>query len=720
MNEPTGKWYRIGGSILLAANTFVLFLVCFSNSIVLPPWLQVVGRMHPLLLHFPIVILLLAALIAFIRPRDPALQKWKHVAIRILLLTGALLTAFTVIMGIFLSKEAGYDEAGLQWHKWGGVVLLWLVSALYVLTRRQLEGQWWMKGGMLLVTLLLLVTGHLGADITHGANFVLAPVTPQQPKLVPLEKAEVYTDLVQPILEEKCMGCHNAGKAKGGLVLEHPAQLLKGGKNGKAIVAGHPDQSLIYARLLLPPDDKKHMPPAGKPQLNEKETALLYHWIKSGASFNLKAIALPMDDSLRMAAASLLQAPASEPVYDFAPADEELVQQLNNNYRVIYPIAQHAAPLVVNCYNKDQFNSKTIEELLPLKKQIIEMHLQKMPVEDKDLKLLASFKELRVLNLNFTNIKGQTLAELASLPKLERLSLSGTPVTLAALQALKSAKALKELYLWNSGLAAGDFEKLQKQLPQTAIVKGFIEDGAHPLKLNQPILASTDLVFKDKMQVCLRHPVKGVAIHYTLDGTAPDTVNSPVLKDSVEISQNTVVRAIATKNGWYASDPVQFAFSRTTYIPDSVVLITTPDGSYAGSGALTLNDKQRGGAEQGNGKWLGYYKDPLEALLIYKTPVPVSQVCIGILSNVNGYIFPPSKIEIYGGQDPKHLKLLKKVIPAPGKKDDPSMSMDVKCDFPATNVSCLKVVLTGLEKIPDWHPGKGGRGWVFADELMIN
>lgn len=720
MNEPTSRWYRIGGKILLATNTFVLFLVCFSGSIVLPPWLQVIGRMHPLLLHFPIVILLLAALIAFIQPRDPALLKWKQQAIQGLLLAGALLSAVTVIMGLFLSREAGYDETALQWHKWGGVVLLWLVSGLYLLARKQLDNQWWVKGGMLMVTMLLLVTGHLGADITHGSNYVLAPVTPQRSKQVPFEKAEVYADLVQPILEEKCISCHNASKAKGGLILEQPAQLLKGGKNGKGIVAGHPDQSLVFERLLLSPDDKKHMPPIGKPQLTGKETALLYHWIKSGASFNLKAISLATGDSLRIVAASLLQSPAAEPVYDFSAADEKLVQQLNNNYRVIYPISQHAAPLVVNCYNKDQFNSKTIEELLPLKKQIIEMHLQKMPVEDKDLKLLASFKELRVLNLNFTNVKGQTLSELAGLPKLERLSLSGTPVTMAQLQALKASKTLKELYLWNSGLTVADFAALQKQLTQTAIIKGFIEDGSHLLKLNQPILLSSDLVFKDKMQLRLKHPVKGVAIHYTLDGSAPDTVNSPVLKDSLEISQNTVVRAVACKSGWYASDPVQFAFSRTTYIPDSVVLVTTPDGSYAGSGAITLNDKQRGGAEQGNGKWLGYNKDPIEALLIYKTPVPVSQVSVGILSNVNGYIFPPSSIEIYGGQDAKHLKLLKKIVPPVGKKDDPSMSMDVKCDFPSVTVSCLKVVLKGLEKIPDWHPGKGGRGWVFADEVMVN
>ncbi|RFS26546.1 cytochrome C [Chitinophaga silvatica] len=720
MTETNGKWYRIGGKVLLATNVFVLFLVFFNSKIVLPAWIQVIGRMHPLVLHFPIVLLLLAGLLSFIRLSDSRIIALKAELLKILLLAGALFAAVTVIMGLFLSKEGGYESDALLYHKWGGVLILWLATTLYGVADRPLKSEWWIKGGTILTALLVIVTGHWGADITHGNNFVLAPVIPNKGKQVPLESAVVYADLIQPILEEKCINCHSAGKAKGGLVLSQASMLLKGGKGGKSLLAGHPDQSLLFQRLLLPEDDKKHMPPAGKPQLTETETALLYHWIKSGASFNLKAISLAASDSLRIIAASMLQSPAAEPVYDFAAADEKLVQQLNNNYRVIYPIAQHAAPLVVNCYNKNVFTSKSIEELLPLKKQIIEMHLQKMPVQDADLKLLASFKQLRTLNLSFTNIKGTTLGELAALPNLQSLSLSGTPVTVAQLQVLKKMSSLKELFIWNSGLSSNDLSTLQNQLAPINIIKGFIDDGQHPLKLNQPILLSDHLIFQGRMQLQLKHPVRGAAIHYTLDGSAPDTVNSPVFTDSILLESNTIVRAIATKSGWYASDPVQYNFARTTYVPDSIVLITKPDGSYPGSGAITLIDKQKGGAEQGNGKWLGYVKEPLEALLLFKNPAPVSNVSVGILSNVNGYIFPPTSIEIYGGADEKHLRLLKRVVPTPGKKDDPNMAMEVDCSFATTNVSCMKIVLNPVTKIPDWHPGKGNRGWVFADEVRIN
>src|SRR5207244_7629646 len=86
----------------------------------------------------------------------------------------------------------------------------------------------------LVVFSLLLITGDLGAGITHGENYLLAPVIPkQEPRQVALEDAVVFTDMVQPILQSKCIGCHNNKKAKGQLVMETPALILKVGKDGK-------------------------------------------------------------------------------------------------------------------------------------------------------------------------------------------------------------------------------------------------------------------------------------------------------------------------------------------------------------------------------------------------------------------------------------------------------------------------------------------------------
>src|SRR6185295_18728115 len=92
-----------------AINCMLIFLLLFENRIQLPGWLQVAGRMHPMILHFPIVLTVLYVLyIIFLRSKlSPA-----SIAIQIgewLLLLAAFTAALTAIMGLFLSREEGYD-----------------------------------------------------------------------------------------------------------------------------------------------------------------------------------------------------------------------------------------------------------------------------------------------------------------------------------------------------------------------------------------------------------------------------------------------------------------------------------------------------------------------------------------------------------------------------------------------------------------------------------
>ncbi|MGZ3767935.1 MAG: hypothetical protein ACXVA2_24940, partial [Mucilaginibacter sp.] len=57
------------GKLLIALNIFILFLLAAGSRLVIPQWLQPVGRLHPVILHFPIVILILAMLLEFFRFR---------------------------------------------------------------------------------------------------------------------------------------------------------------------------------------------------------------------------------------------------------------------------------------------------------------------------------------------------------------------------------------------------------------------------------------------------------------------------------------------------------------------------------------------------------------------------------------------------------------------------------------------------------------------------
>ncbi len=87
---------------------------------------------------------------------------------------------------------------------------------------------------------------------------------------------------VQPILESRCLECHQGGKAKGDLHLDSRLTALKGGASGEpALVPGQPDHSQLLQRILSTDPDEQ-MPPKG-PRLSRQETDTLAAWIRGGA-----------------------------------------------------------------------------------------------------------------------------------------------------------------------------------------------------------------------------------------------------------------------------------------------------------------------------------------------------------------------------------------------------------------------------------------------------
>lgn len=716
------KLKSLADSLLFVLNLFLLFLLFFYSRISEPGWVQVIGRMHPLFLHFPIVILLMALLWEWLPlGADPAHAVLYRRVNMFLLLTGALSAVATAIMGLLLSLQGGYEGASLQWHKWTGVAIAFISYAYYIHRSYHPKISTLHKTTGALLAVCLIVGGHLGADITHGSDFLLKPLQAEKKK-VPFDQAIVFNDLIKPVLEAKCMSCHNQHKSKGELVMETKALLLKGGKDGKIFEAGHPELSLLIQRIHLPEEDKKHMPPQGKPALTEEESALLYWWIRSGAPFDQKVDSLPATDSLRLLATHFLEVKPKdeELVFDFPAADEKKVQKLSNNYRVVTPLAENSPALVVNFYNKSAYTQNDLKELLELKEQIIDLNLAKMPVKDADLKIIHEFKNLRSLNLNFTDITDAGLAELSGLQKLQRLSVSGTPVSYAALAKISSLPALREVYIWETGLKEPDIARLKSGFKKIAFESGYKDTSETVLPLSPPVIEASSGIFRDSLLVEIRHPIKGVDIRYSLDGSEPDSIHSPSYHASFNVARNTLLKARAYKAGWSGSPDAEAVYFRSSFQPDSIVLLTPPDEKYSGQGGHTLMDKDIGDNNAGTGKWIGYRGKELSLYLLFHQPVDLHNVSMSFLAQTNGYIFLPASFEVWGGTDPAHLKYLGKTENKTPAENMPTIRSAVGCDVPATSVQCIKIVARPLHSIPNWLPDKKQVPWIMASEVLLN
>src|SRR6185436_19303599 len=82
---------------------------------------------------------------------------------------------------------------------------------------------------------------------------------------------EFFETKIRPLFAEHCYSCHSekAAKVKGGLRLDTPEAVLKGGSSGPILIAGNPDGSpLIKAVRYSDPD--LQMPPKNKKLPEEK------------------------------------------------------------------------------------------------------------------------------------------------------------------------------------------------------------------------------------------------------------------------------------------------------------------------------------------------------------------------------------------------------------------------------------------------------------------
>lgn len=701
-----------------ALNCGLLFLLLFEQRLHIPPWLQVAGRMHPLVLHFPIVLLVLAVAweaANFLKTSYPAQARPTGNA---LLLSAAFTAVITALMGLFLAREEGYEPGTLLWHKWGGVFLSLLALLWYAFRNAVRRTKTAALATACIILGAVIVTGHQGANITHGENFLLAPMLTEEKTPVLLEDAEVYAHMVQPIFKSKCNSCHNEGKRKGGLVMESAASLLKGGKNGALWDSTEQDWGLMLRRIHLPEENKKHMPPKGKPQLTEDEIQILYHWIKNGASFTTKVMELPPEDTLRLLATAQFQTIETDS-YTFEPVDEKKIASLNTAYRVVAPVAVGSPALGVAFFGASQFNPKQLEDLQAVKEQVVSLNLAKMPVADGDLKNMAFFTNLRRLNLSFTRITGAGLQHLINLKELRQLSLSGTNIQADQLRALAALPKLTHLYLWNTAVPPQELETAKQYFKNITIETGFKGDTV-VLKLNPPVIVNEEEIVTQSAPLKLKHYINGVAIRYTTDGTEPDSLAAPLYGNRVVIDKTMTVKAKAFKPGWISSDVATKTFFRAGFKPDSVQLLQPPDPQYKGDGAVTLLDGQKGEIYNRGGGWLGYRERPLQAVLYFSKPHAVSSVTVSTLVDIDGYIMPPQQIEVWGGATAAQLRLLARIHPQQPVKDKPNYMKGYDVPFKPVQAPVLKVVVKPLPKLPSWHVGKGERGWLFVDEIFVN
>lgn len=219
-----------------------------------------VSKAHYLIVHFPFA--LLAAIFLF---RSHPIKK---TFCQLLLYSSVLLVGTGT--GLWIQSEVSFP----LWHAVAGVALL---SAAFWLNFDFFEKS---AAFMACVALVAALTSGLG--FSFGASYF-------RPRSVPIAQLNsTFHKEIRPILERKCVKCHDASLSQNALDLSSLEGILQANKRLPFLVAGNPDKSGIYLAITDSLSSSQHMPRlAGHLSAKEKET--VRKWILTEKSFSVGA-----------------------------------------------------------------------------------------------------------------------------------------------------------------------------------------------------------------------------------------------------------------------------------------------------------------------------------------------------------------------------------------------------------------------------------------------
>ncbi len=458
-----------------------------------PDFVLFLGRFHPLVVHLPIGFLFLAVIVAILS-RRPNFQQLEG-SLDFILLLGGISAVMACVLGFMLSQGGDYHADTLFWHQWLGIGLA-AISVLLYWSRMKARGgsniftKLNSPYTFVVILVLLVFTGHYGGSLTHGSTYLFqyAPdpirmMAGMEPKAVPrppvtvLDSADIFLDVIHPVIQSKCSSCHNLDKTKGQLLLTSYEDMLQGGKEGPSVVPGDLEKSLMFQRVILPSTHDDYMPAEGKTGLTDDELAVLEWWITNDAPSSMQLAYMKVDSEVSPKFERVLGIAVSAdnrlPRTEVTAADSSSIKAALAEGFVIKRIIPESNFLEVRLpFTGQNLSTMQIQVLLPLKEQIAWVDLSQGRVTDADLELIGQLASVTRLNLSNNQLTDEGINHLADLGGLSYLNLYGTSVSDASLNVLKNLPGLKSLYLWQTEVTDTGITLLKTERPDIKIILG--------------------------------------------------------------------------------------------------------------------------------------------------------------------------------------------------------------------------------------------------------
>ncbi len=219
-------------------------------------------------------------------------------------------------------------------------------------------------------------------------------------------------------------------------------------------------------------------------------------------------------------------------------------------------------------------------------------------------------------------------------------------------------------------------------------------------------------------KISLSSEKPGTPIFFTLDGTTP-TISSSRFVEPFFINKSTDVKAALLINNKQLGSVSEKAFYFHKALGRSVKYLTSYQKRYSGEGQHTLVDGLVGTEEYSDGHWQGWEGDSMDVVVDLKKKVSIVRVSIGFLESIDLWIFLPTRVVVSFSNSGREFTNEKTIQLSSGAPLSPPKRIAVKFSGPRESYRYVRVQAENMGVCPEWHPGGGGRSWVFSDEIII-
>lgn len=139
---------------------------------------------------------------------------------------------------------------------------------------------------------------------------------------------------------------------------------------------------------------------------------------------------------------------------------------------------------------------------------------------------------------------------------------------------------------------------------------------------------------------------------------------------------------------------------------------------YSAGGDQALVDGVRGGKDFRTGEWQGYQGQDLLFTVDLGRPRRIKRLGLGVLQDQKSWIWYPADVEFAVSSNQRQWSTFS-VNNEVSREEEGALVQELWSKELDMKVRYVKVRARNGGVCPEWHPGKGGSSWVFADEFLI-